>query len=672
MNESSQMLQQIIDALEDHTVITDSNGDILYANTSWEKFCLENNGIMERASVGTNYLDVLSKSQMVVEHRAFQSIVDGSIEEFTMEYPCHSEIETRWFRMTARALTINEATTGLIIRHRDISTENMLKMETENFLESITDAFYTLDAEFRFVHLNTVAMKQLNKPLERLIGQNIWKVYPETIGTDIYTNYIESMEDRKPRNFDTFYLPAQKWYSMHLHPSRDGGLTVYFQDITFRKSFETELKQYAYFDELTNLPNRRWMIERIEAAISDGTKCAILYMDIDGFKNINDLYGHVKGDVLLSKVGEKLMRAVEGHGKIGRIGGDEFLVFVKDKSMFELEILARQILSIFSKPIAIDEYFSFSVSVSIGISRFPENSSDLHELMSYADTSMYRAKKLRGNQFRFYESEMTKELSRRIHIENELAKDLKERGVYFHYQPQIDYTTRHLVGFEVLSRWNHPSLGPISPLEFIEIAEESGNILKLTHHLMAEVFSNMTRWKKQFQFTKPVSINVTPYLLSQRTFFDDFFDLLERYEIEPSMIELEITEDTEIVASEETLANMRLCKDKGIRIAIDDFGTGYSMLKSLSYFPVNKIKIDRYFINQIGKDPIIESIIKSIVDFSYNLDCQLVAEGVETYEEAEFLAANGCSVHQGFYLEAPLDALEFEEKYIVKTQVGEV
>ena len=228
----------------------------------------------------------------------------------------------------------------------------------------------------------------------------------------------------------------------------------------------------------------------------------------------------------------------------------------------------------------------------------------------------------------------------------------------------MDTETNSLVGVEVLSRWSHPSLGQISPLEFISIAEDSGNILKLTQYLLAEIFARVSRWIKIYQFDKKISINITPYLLSQKSFFDDLFDLLNRYNIPPSMIELEITEETELVTSEMTLFNINECRKQGISIAIDDFGTGFSMLSYLSYFPVDCIKIDQFFIKGIGHDHRSEAILESIIHLATSLKCQIIAEGVENEQQLLFLKEHGCPVIQGFIIDRPLDLDEFEDKYV--------
>ena len=656
-------IQSFLNAIEDQAIMVDKNGHIKYTNQAWDSFWMKNEYDLVTTSIGSDYIEMLKNTGNDVAWNGITNVLNKNIEEFTMVYPLHTNTKERWFYMIARRCLLDATSEGLLILHRNITKEYISELEVIDVLENMTDAFFSLDEEWNITHLNRVAHKLLKN--DELLGKNLWMEFPEAIDTDFYHHYLISMNEKRNTSFEAYFPPLLTWFDVHVYPKAEGGISVYFKNINDRKETELKMQQYAYFDDLTSLPNRRSMNARIEEAISNDVHCAIFYIDIDGFKNINDLYGHEKGDALLEKVGAKLYKVVSKIGTLGRLGGDEFIIFTQEKSRFELENLANEISSIFSKPFVIDSHYSFSISVSMGISRYPQDASSLTQLLSAADTAMYRSKRERGNHFQFYQVNMTEELSRRLDIEHSLSEDLREKGLYFVLQPQIDSKSNEMIGFEVLSRWEHPTLGKLSPLEFIEIAEETGNILKLTHFLMAEVFSKVSYWIKNYQFTKKVSINVTPYLLAQKSFFQDLFDLLIRFEIPFHQVELEVTENSQLVSSSSMLDNMKECRDRGIHIAIDDFGTGFSMLSSLTHFPVNKIKIDKYFIQRIGKDAQTEAILKSIISLSTNLHCDLVAEGVEHLEDVQFLEKLGCTLFQGKYYEEPLDMDDFEEKYIL-------
>lgn len=667
MNNDHIATQSFLNALEDQAVMIDTDGVIQLTNSAWDSFCLKNGGNFITVSRGSNYLETLKNSGNEVEWNGITNVLNKSIEEFTIIYPCHSPTKERWFCMVARRCLIDNDKEGLLILHRNITKEYTSNLAVYDVLENMTDAFFSIDENWNFTYLNSKANKLLEKDNSiELLGKNIWMEFPEALDTEFYHNYMTTMNEKLTTSFEAYFQPLNGWFEVQTYPKAEGGISVYFRNIDDRKNGEFKMQQYAFFDDLTSLPNRRSMNTRIEDSIANEVHCAIFYIDIDGFKNINDIYGHEKGDALLKKVGAKLFKTVSKFGTLGRLGGDEFLIYTKGKNRSELEAIAKEISDIFSRPFVIENHYSFSISVSIGISRYPQDASDRNQLLSAADTAMYRSKRNRGNQFEFYQLSMTEELSRRLNIEHSLGEDLHEKGFYFVFQPQIDSNTNEMIGFEVLSRWKHPTLGNISPLEFIEIAEETGNILKVTHLLMAEVFSKVSYWIKNHQFSKKVSINVTPYLLAQKTFFQDFFDILNRFDIPYHLVELEITEDSQLDASDIILENMRECRNRGVHIAIDDFGTGFSMLTSLTHFPINKIKIDKYFIQRIGKDAQTEAILKSIIYLSQNLNCDLVAEGVEHIEEVQFLESLGCTLFQGYFFEHPLDMDEFEKKYIHK------
>ncbi len=652
--------QKIIDALPDQIAIINQDGFIKYKNIAWDLFTLENGGLAETSGIGVNYLDVLEKGNNTYEVNGIRQVMQQNIEEFSLEYPCPSPTEERWYCMHVKSLADNL----IMIRHENVTEIVTQHSAVEDVLESMTDAFFSLNSNWEFSFLNTAGYSLLGREFGTLIGKNIWLEFPEAKEDISYTKYHETMEKRETTIFETYYPPLNTWFEAHAYPQKDGGISVYFKDIGDKKKTEERLKLFAYYDELTNLPNRRSIIETVSERIALDLPCTLLFIDLDGFKNVNDIYGHEKGDQLLQQVGLKLSRHLRNESIVGRLGGDEFLVLTFETNPDYLKDYVHYVLSAFHQPF-ITSHSSFSLTASIGIASYPHDARDANLLMSAADTAMYQAKRTRGNSYSFYHSDMKELISRRLLIEQELGEDLRKHGIYFVVQPQINIETNSLVGLEVLSRWSHPSLGQISPLEFISIAEDSGNILKLTQYLLAEIFARVSKWIKIYQFDKKISINITPYLLSQKSFFDDLFDLLDRYHIPPSMIELEITEETELVTSEMTLFNINECRKQGITIAIDDFGTGFSMLSYLTYFPVDCIKIDRFFIKGIGHDHRSEAILESIIHLATSLKCEIIAEGVEEEQQLLFLKEHGCPVIQGFITDRPLDLDEFEDKYVI-------
>ncbi|AYC28870.1 EAL domain-containing protein [Paenisporosarcina cavernae] len=650
----------ILQSLPDMVAVIDTSGTILFVNEAWERFRIENGGDASKASVGVNYLRMLEKSDAVYEANGIRSVIEGSISTFNLEYPCHSPTEQRWYLMTVTK--IDEQL--LMIRHENVTKVLETEKSMNSVLESMTDAFFALDDNWCFEYLNSAAYDVLEREKGTLLHKNVWEEFPEAVESLFYSNYQKTLHQRISTSFEEYYGPLDTWFQVNAYPSTGRGISVYFQNINEKKMSEDRLKMFAYYDDLTDLPNRRSIHEMVRKKLAEDRACSLLFIDLDGFKNVNDVYGHEKGDLVLQRVGQKLQQHLSSEAFIARLGGDEFLIAVNESERKALRRFANEVLDLFHQPIVLDSHFSFSVSASIGIGIYPNDGKNFDELMSATDTAMYQAKRMRGNSYAFYHPSMKTEIARRLLIEQELGDDLRDHGIYFVLQPQWDTVKDELYGFEVLSRWRHPTLGEISPLEFIGIAEDTGNILKLTQHLFAEVFARVSRWIRQDGFDKKVAINITPYLLTQKSFFDDLFDLLERFRIPSSMIELEVTEETEMVTSEITLGNIVRCRDAGVSIAIDDFGTGFSMLSYLSYFPVDRLKIDRFFIDRIGNDPKSEAILRSIIHLAESLSCEVVAEGVETEEQVQFLRENGCAIVQGYLVDRALDVDEFERRFV--------
>src|SRR5690606_11417717 len=288
----------------------------------------------------------------------------------------------------------------------------------------------------------------------------------------------------------------------------------------------------------------------------------------------------------------------------------------------------------------------------------------MDEVYSYAEMAMEESKIDRNPSYTFFHPRMKVTQDRRLAIEEGLAGDLTKNGFYYSLQPQIDGDSGEVVGTEVLSRWAHPELGELSLVEFMQEAEETGDIVRLSGHLLREAFTQIKNWENRYGWKQRTAINMTSSLLSNTDFFDRFIALMDEYEIDPAFIEIEITEQAELTYSPKTLENLLLCKSKGISIAIDDFGTGFSMIAYLTQFPINKIKIDRSFVQKIGQDHKSEAVLKSLIHLAKSIECELLAEGVERTEEADFLRANGCTIYQGYLYDKPMRADDFEKKYI--------
>ena len=663
MNVFPQVIQSMLDALEDHIAIIDLKGYIQYTNQAWKQFSLENDGDLTTTSVGVNYLEYLD-DQFILEHSGIKDVLNSKRQEFSTIYSCHGPDIKRFFRMNVEKCLLLNGQQGAFIRHRNVTKEVQSDEVVADVLESMTDAFMSLNENWQITHLNGVAQRVLNINAEKVIGKNIWEVYPEAINSDFHMYYTKTMKDKVYISFESYFDTLTSWFEIHSYPRVDGGVSIYFKNINLKKESEMQKEAYENTNRLTLLPNRKAISGKIEQLIESEIGFSTMYLDINGFKNINDLYGHQIGDELLIHLAERLNTLLLPYGELSHLGGDDFLIVVKETNRDIIKQIVEDIVNHLKNPIEINTKQELTVGVSIGISQFPLDGLNCNQILSATEMAMYYSKQSSDRDFCFYDVNMTEELSKRLTIEQSLQGNLSKEGIYFVLQPQISGITNEMYSFEVLSRWNHSKLGMLSPLYFIEIVEESGNMLKLTRYLMEEVFSTVSNWINNFGFDKRVSINVSSSILSKELFFDDLYKLLAKYQIPYNLVELEITEDTRLVTSALMLKHINKCRKKGIRIALDDFGTGFSMFSSLTNFPIDKIKIDRYFIQRIGNDPQSEAVLKSIIHLSNSLQCDLVAEGVENEHEITFLMEHGCNFFQGYYFEKPISIEEFQQKYI--------
>ena len=413
----------------------------------------------------------------------------------------------------------------------------------------------------------------------------------------------------------------------------------------------------AHHDSLTNLPNRiciqDWMDKALHKAQASATNVAVMLIDIDNFKMVNDNYGHLIGDQFLVEFANILRSAIDKKHLIGRLSGDEFVVIIdNDKSADEIARFARNIIDQFNKPITIDQR-QFFLTPSIGISMFPDNGKAGDELLRTADVAMYVAKKER-NTFKFYSREMDAH-SRNLHtVGNELRTALEQNEFVLHYHPQIDLQTGRLVKMEALLRWNHPERGLVSPAEIIPIAEETGMILPIGEW----VLNTACRQAREFMDSgiNPfcMCINISMLQFKQPELPETIITAIREYDLDPNLFELEITESIAMENADLTIRQLNKIRSMGVRVAIDDFGTGYSSLSHLKHLPISTLKIDRGFIKDILTDRYDSVLIKAILALANSLNLEVVAEGIETEEQRSYLSKLGCQIGQGFLFCKPL------------------
>lgn len=439
-----------------------------------------------------------------------------------------------------------------------------------------------------------------------------------------------------------------------------------FNDVTDRKRYEAALEYQANHDDLTGLPNRNLLRDRLEHAIAkatrEHTKLAVLLLDLDQFKRVNDGLGHKIGDTLIQRVASRMSQCVRDSDTVARLGGDEFMILSTDiRDERAAATLAQKLLRQFRQKVAINGH-EIIASASIGIAMFPKDGDNGDELFRNADTAMYRAKDVGRNGFQFYSAEMNNRMRERLYLEQSLRNAIGLHQLSLWYQPKLDLVSGSVKSAEALIRWRHPQLGMISPGDFIPIAEETGLILPIGAWVIEEASRQLAKWRDQENQDIRVAINISAYQLSQGKLTDQVIQALDSLGLDPQSLTIEVTETAIMTHMDKAVCELQSLREMGIRVALDDFGTGYSSLTYLKRFPIDILKIDRSFVSDIAEDEESGAIVKTIINLAHNLNMTVVAEGVETEAQLEFLRTNGCDEVQGYYFCKPLpseECLEF-------------
>jgi len=442
------------------------------------------------------------------------------------------------------------------------------------------------------------------------------------------------------------------------------------RDISERKAYEEKLEQMAFYDALTGVANRRFfqeqLVKQIEQAKQNNTRFALMYLDFDRFKWVNDVLGHDVGDELLRNFVARLKACLSESDIIGRWGGDEFTVLLsRVQSKEEAAQVAQQIIENMQIPWNIKNY-EFILTSSIGIAFYPEDGQTVEELLSHGDQALYQAKNEGRNKFYFYEKTLTEHMQRSILLENHLKQALEQSAFHLVYQPQIQLETGKLIGVEALLRYTHPTLGAVSPMEFIPICERLNMIDEITEWVLQEAARQLKDWKEKGLHIR-MAVNISTLNLENKTFIDKLISIFETNHCDLHDLELELTETALAKSIEEVSKVLEKLREIGVRIALDDFGSGYSSLVYFKDFPIDKIKVDRSFVKEIPKKERDIAILDSIILLSKRLGIEVICEGVETEEQAAYLRMLGCEFAQGYYFSRPLTKEELENKYIETT-----
>lgn len=552
-------------------------------------------------------------------------------------------------------------------------------------VNSSPDIIYTLDEDGHFTFINHRVETLLGYKRESLIGKH----YTEIIYGDDYdrasyafnerrtgtrsTRNIELRLKCKDReidtrhfeiNFITVVLNATGTYDSTPDVGMPfSGTYGVARDISDRKKVEEVITRQAYHDTLTGLPNRALFKDRLNIALSQAKRnqqqLAIMFLDLDRFKWVNDTLGHFYGDELLKHVAHRLSNCLRAQDTLARMGGDEFTLLLHDMQQPEdASLVAGKIMDELKRPFLLDEREIF-ISSSIGIALYPDHGDSIETLIKHADIAMYQVKWRGKNGYQYYDASMNAMFHKKLSMENELRRAIEKKQIILHYQPQVDVQTRQIIGLEALARWQHPELGCISPTEFIPLAEETGLIFPLSDMLMEQACQQMQTWYREGLLNFRLAINVSPSIVEEEHFVANTLNHIKAQSLQPDFFEIEITENLLVRDIENIVTKLKALGNQGIKIALDDFGTCYSSLSYLRQFPIHNIKIDKSFVGDITPHNDNVPIITAISGIAKGFQLDLIAEGVETIEQMKILHNKiGCSKMQGFLFSKALPAAD--------------
>jgi len=547
-----------------------------------------------------------------------------------------------------------------------------LKLAAAVFDSSLEGIFIT-DTDGTILAANAACNRITGYDSLELIGQNPRLFKSNHHGEEFYTalwntvrqhNQWEGEIWNKRKNSDIY----PQWLSISAIKNEQGVVQNYigiFIDISKQKAAERHLAYLAYHDQLTELPNRELFHDRLNMAVLQAKRSqqniAVLFIDLDHFKYINDTFGHATGDQLLQQVALKLASCLREEDTLARMGGDEFTVILQEfNNRQDVEMAARRILDALDTPFLV-EHHALYVSASIGISFFPDDGNDASELMKRADTAMYSAKNDGRRRLHFFQASMEGYSLNRVAMEQHLRIALEQNEFIVFYQPQIDLNSGRVVGVEALLRWQRPGIGLIPPNQFIPLAEDTGLILPIGEWVLREACKQHKLWKNTRNINLRMGVNLSSHQFKQANLSTTVTNILKETGMNPKFLDLELTESVAMQDVYTSLRTLKTLKQAGVQISIDDFGTGYSSLSYLKQFPIDRLKIDQSFVADIASDPNSAAIVLAIIAMSHSLGLDVIAEGVETQEQLKFLNMHGCNEVQGYLLCRPMPAEEFSK-----------
>jgi diguanylate cyclase (GGDEF)-like protein/PAS domain S-box-containing protein len=678
---------ELVENSNDLILVVDMDGFLIYANRMWQ----ETLGFNKEELPGLNLFNLLHEScHGACEDRIRRLLAGEKIPRFEIAYKARNGAKV----ITEGSLSLyleNDEIKGIQGFFRDITqrreTEEALRSteaRLQTIFESSVAGIAMLAPDGRFLQANPAFCNFLGYSEDELLQLKITDVtHPDDIEDTLRRRNIAGANRSRSIICEKRYLRkdgSTLWTQLSSTWFFDSdGNPIYtvpvIQDITRRKEAEEQIRELAYYDSLTKLPNRRLFQDRLDQAFAQAKRhngsFALVFLDLDRFKGVNDTLGHAIGDTMLCQAAARLKECLRGNDTVARLGGDEFVILLSDyREEDNLPKIATKMLKALAEPydLGIREVFG---TTSIGIALYPIDGESPADLFRCADMAMYAAKNTGGNAFRFYSDEMNKQAVARMDLEGNLRRALDNGEFFLEYQPQVDLMANKVVGVEALLRWQHPQLGIIPPAQFIPLAEETNLILSLGEWVMQEVFEQGVRWEQEGYLPFRVAINVSGRQFAQSDFVETVKRLLKKTGVNPKLLEFEMTESVVMNDVSATVETLNAIRALGINIAIDDFGTGYSSLSCLKHLPVNRLKIDRSFVAELQTNAEDRAIVEATIAMAKKLHLEVTAEGVETEGQYGFVQERECDEVQGFYFSRPIAAQTFADKWLSKRE-GEV
>jgi len=655
--------------------------DILYFSQIWKSMLgYKDDELPDKFS---SWEDNLHADDKETALKVLQKHFDRQTEFYEVVYRLkHKRGHWIWILSRGKAMfDENGKPIRMVGTHADITQDKELQLKYTHqaqIIEQTHDSVISTDLEGNIINWNAGSSVLFGYRTEEVLGRSITVLYPkEDLGS--FHDLLNKVKKQESFSGDILLIQKSKRVvsvslSLSILKDEEGSAAniVWFaKDITQRKAAEEALiiqkdilDHQAHHDVLTNLPNRLLFSDRLEQAIIKAKRhkkrFALFFIDLDQFKQINDSLGHDYGDEVLQIASRRLNKVIRAEDTLARLGGDEFTLLIENlKKEGDVSHLAQKILNVLNQPMIINDQALY-ISCSIGISFYPDDDTNAKNLLKFADAAMYKAKEEGRNNFQFYSSDMTERAFEHIAMEANLRKALNEKEFLVYYQPQVDTVSNKLTGMEALVRWNHPTMGLVSPARFIPIAEATGLIVELDQWVMKTAMKQIVQWNKDGLNPGKLALNLAMKQLQLKDFVNILQGLLEESACKAEWLELEITEGQIMLNPEEAIKTLNKVSDLGIKLAIDDFGTGYSSLSYLKRLPIDKLKIDQSFVRDLPDDEEDAGITITIIALSQSLNLSVIAEGVETVEQKDFLLKNGCTCIQGYLYAKPMPADEME------------